>query len=67
MAYQYTIVTPHGDVHLETENHHGLFASIEDFLEHHKETITAALSVGTLAVTSLGVYLSHYRAGQQLR
>ncbi|MFF8769289.1 hypothetical protein [Kitasatospora sp. NPDC015120] len=67
MAYQYTVVTPHGDVHLDTDHHHTAFDTIEDFLEHHKQTIAAAVSVGTLAVTGLGVYLSHFRGGARLR
>ncbi|MFJ8431535.1 hypothetical protein ACIQ9P_09550 [Kitasatospora sp. NPDC094019] len=67
MAHQYTVVTPHGDVHLETEYHHSAFDNIEAFLTHHKETIAAAVGVVTLAVSTLDLYHSHYRAGARLR
>ncbi|MFE2111123.1 hypothetical protein ACFXAF_35395 [Kitasatospora sp. NPDC059463] len=67
MAYQYTVVTPHGDVHLDTDRHHSTFDTIEDFLEHHKQTVAAAVSIGTLAAHGLGLYLEHFRGGARLR
>ncbi|MFJ4094875.1 hypothetical protein ACIPYS_25085 [Kitasatospora sp. NPDC089913] len=67
MAYQYTVVTPHGDVHLDSEHHHSAFDTIEDFLKHHKETLTTAVGVATLAVNALGLYHSYNRAGARLR
>ncbi|MFB7376394.1 hypothetical protein ACFC26_33000 [Kitasatospora purpeofusca] len=67
MAYQYTVVTPFGDVHLESEHHHTAFDTIEDFLTHHEKTVAAAVGVATLAIHALGLYNSHYRGGTRLR
>jgi hypothetical protein len=44
-----------------------MFASIEAFLEHHKTVIMDAIGVTGIAVSSLGVYLSHGKRGSQLR
>jgi len=65
--YQYTVTTPHGDVHLTTPHHHSVFDSIEEFLKAHHDTIADAVGVATLVVTTLGVYLSHGRGGQKLK
>jgi hypothetical protein len=67
MAHQYTIDTPHGDVHLTTEHHHSIFDSMEDFLRHHKSTIDIALGLVSTGVTAYGVYLQHGRRGPKLK
>ena len=74
MAYPYTVVTPHGDVHINSEHHHSAFASIDDFLKHNKTEVMAglatlgvALGSASLAVASWGLYLSHYRNGGRLK
>ncbi|MEV0191544.1 hypothetical protein AB0I39_23780 [Kitasatospora purpeofusca] len=67
MAHQYTFVTPHGDVHVDSEHHHSAFDTIEDFMKHHKESVAAAVGVANLAIGALGLYHSHYRAGARLR
>ncbi|QXJ22779.1 hypothetical protein AGRA3207_003838 [Actinomadura graeca] len=66
MAHEYTVVTPHGDVHLTTENHHSAFGSIHDFLEHHKTEISAAVGVTSVGLQILSLYLSHGRRGPRL-
>ena len=65
--YQYTVTTPHGDVNLSTSSHHSEFDSIEEFLRHHKQTISTAYNVTNLAISGLGLYLSHGRAGARLK
>lgn len=67
MTHPYTVATPHGDVHLNSEHHHSAFASIEDFLEHHKTAIMAALGTAGLSVASCNLYMSHFRAGTRLK
>lgn len=67
MSYQYSVGTPHGDVDITTPHHHSAFASLEDFLNHHHNLIAEALSVATLSVSSMSLYLSHGRKGARLR
>jgi hypothetical protein len=65
--HKYTVVTPHGDVNLTTPHHHSKFESHEAFLRAHQATITTALGLSTLALTGIGLYLSHGRGGAKLR
>jgi hypothetical protein len=65
--HQYTVTTPHGDVDLSTPSHHTGFDSIEDFLRHHQPTIASACNVSSLAISGLGLYLSHGRGGSKLK
>jgi hypothetical protein len=67
MAHEYTVATPHGDVNLTTEHHHSKFRSIEDFLKHHHDAIADAIGVTSLAVSALGVFLSHGRRGAKIK
>lgn len=65
--YHYTVTTPHGDVNLTTPYHHSMFKDVEEFLKHHQPTIATAISVSSLVVSGLGLYLSHGRAGAKLK
>jgi hypothetical protein len=65
--HEYTVTTPHGDVNLTTPNHHSAYASLEEFLKAHKSTIESACSVGGVAITAMGLHLSHGRGGKQLK
>lgn len=67
MAHEYTVVTPHGDVHLTTQHHHSMFSSIHDFLEAHKTEIQDAIAIGGLLVGSCNLYMSHFRRGPRLQ
>ena len=67
MAYEYTVTTPHGDVNLTTEHHHGRFQSVEEFLRAHEKSISQAVNVGQLAVSALGLFLMHGRRGARLK
>lgn len=61
--HEYLINHPDGDIRLQTDSHHTMFDSIEDFLHHHHDVISEALGVATLAVSTVGVVL----AGKRLR
>ena len=67
MQHDYTVTTPHGDVHLKTDKHHSKFDSIEDFLRAHEAFISSALNGARLAVSGLGLYLQHGRRGPRLK
>ncbi len=64
---KYTVTTPHGDVNLTTPHDHLDFASIEAFLKEHQATISSAVGVTSVAIGTLGLYLSHGRGGPKLR
>jgi hypothetical protein len=65
--HKYTIVTPHGDVNLTTQEHHTTYETIELWLKAHQATVASALGLASLAVGSLGVYLTHGRGGPKIR
>ena len=67
MAHEYTVTTPHGDVHLTTQKHHLTFASVEEFLKAHQTTISNALDGAHVAVNVLGLYLQHGRRGNRIK
>lgn len=65
--HKYTVTTPHGDVNLTTKHHHTSYTNIESFLETHKAAVATALGVTSLAVSALGLYLTHGRGGPKLK
>ena len=64
--HKYTVTTPHGDVNLTTQSHHSMYDTIEEFLEAHKRSVATALGLPSIALTGLGVYLSHGRGGKKI-
>lgn len=57
LKVDYTITSPHGEVTLKTNEHHNLFDSIEEFLDHHKNTISVLLGVAGVSLSGVNVYL----------
>lgn len=64
--HPYTVSTSHGDVHLTTPNHHTQYDSVREWIKDHKEEVATAIGVSSLAVSVLGVWLSHGRAGSKI-
>jgi hypothetical protein len=61
-AHEYTLTHPeHGNVTLNTDDHHSAFASFEDFLDHHHNAVAAALGVTSVAVSAFGIWIGGRR------
>jgi len=56
-VHQYTVTTPQGDVSFQTNKHHSVFSSIEEFLRAHHETIATILGVSRIALQGVSLYI----------